>query len=189
MFRSWIRACAHPPDGGGDPGDADLHDALVVVVVEVILRRGDLFDLLQHLRQVSGDVGVGQREQVPGLGQVPPGEHLVEQVVHPGAAALGPSRYSLYWVHPASGRKSACVCVHMCALCSANQKCVQSVWIQTCKGQMSRTADARPARYLCVETSVCTQGTNMKQRRLSKSEAKLFVCNTVGSAKVCLRQI
>ena len=71
-----------PPDGRRDARDADLDDALVVIVVEILSSVGDRLHLVQHLGKVILDLLVGQREEVTGLRKVTPVEHLGEQLVH-----------------------------------------------------------------------------------------------------------
>ena len=55
------------PDGRGETGDGDLHQALVVVVPYKVGRSDERHDHVQDLGQIGDHVTILQAEQVTGL--------------------------------------------------------------------------------------------------------------------------
>lgn len=60
----------HIPNGTGDPGQADLNYALIVMFVQEIAGTTDLLDVMYEFRKVSNDALVIDGEEIAGSAQI-----------------------------------------------------------------------------------------------------------------------
>lgn len=55
------------PDGAGQPGDADLHQTLIIVIDQEIWVGNDALDGGKHFRQITDHKTIFQAEQITSL--------------------------------------------------------------------------------------------------------------------------